>query len=345
MNKNKKFHLKRFLAIIFAILIVFTPSEISVLADNEADNKNKKSKVILIESEHEIDKSRNLVNAIPIFGLGLAGGYLLCNKFKTPDANNKISRPDQDIQEQYEKQRKEIKNRSKFLQLSISKELKKVNKDNKQNNYSILATAWRSFLSKNKKTSIERALQSKELYDQKKRNVTCWDASLAFLFNIYSKYGPTGNEKQFSNMTVGLLSYNIILNLANHVFCYILADNILYLVDPLLGYFVTVDLIELDKREATEKIIGFYDIQKNSRVVDGLLGKAYSSIFGRNKKPKSSFGRDNVLASNNIFSKENTKLSEVKWIIADLFFEYLIENKEVPDDSYFNSDCNCKPFG
>ena len=349
---NQEFNLRKILAIIFSIFIA--SSEIPVFADDK--NKEQESEIILIEGKHEANGNENLITA----GVLGVGGYLLSKKFnkkvKTSVKNNanknnsrKIS-SDQDInniKEQYAKQREKIKNRSRFLQSAIAEELKKVNKDNKQNKYVIFATACRSLISKNRKTSIERALQSKELYDKKKREVTCWDASLAFLYDIYSKYGPTGNEKQFSNMTVGLLSYNIISNLANHVFCYILADNILYLVDPLLGYFIPIDLVELDKKEAIEKIIEFYDIQTNSRVVDGLLGKTYNFIFGRSKKSKakSPFGKDGVFVSENIFSKENIKLSKAKWISDILFYNYLLENKKVPGDNYFIENCNCKLFG
>lgn len=241
-----------------------------------------------------------------------------------------------------------LQKKYKKLMCYVVELLKEVSNNNKKNNYSIFITAIRRVLSRNK-TSVERAFESSQLYKKTKRNVTCWDASLAFLFNLYSKYGPYGYEKElFYDMQIGLLSYNIAgASLANHVFCYFLVNNVLHLVDPLLGYYIDIHL-GLSDKEIKKRINKFYEIQRNSSVIGGLLGNIFDKIYEiseKNHKTKSQFGKDGVLVSNNIFDKENMKLSEVKWMSDIPFYTYLIKNKKIPNSNHFRLGCNCKTFG
>lgn len=360
MNNNKNFSLKKFFTITCIIFTLFNNDKLVF-----ADIKNEKSQIILLEDESEIyfnsnsDRDNNNIIQTSLIGLGLCtGGYLLYKKIKNPVLNNtnaeeskqnkqiiKISKSDNNISQQ---DTKELNLHKKYekLMCDVTEILKKVNKDNKANNYSVLSTGLRSLICKNNMSSIERAFQCKELYDKQKRKVTCWDASLAFMFELYSKYGPSGDTIPFDDMKVGLMSYNIkgCRNLANHVFCYFIVNNILHLVDPLLGYYADICL-ELSNEDIKTKINEFYNIQKNSDVMPGLTSKIFRMFRKKNNKDQSPFGRDGVTVSANIFAEDNMKLSEAKWLPDILFFNYLLEHKKIPGDEYFIQNCDCKMFG
>lgn len=221
------------------------------------------------------------------------------------------------------------------LKSAIDEKLEDLKASNKKNAYSLLYTGARRIVAGFKnKTAIERALESSALYSQEKRNVTCWDASLAFLYYIYSEYGPQGRQpERFADMKVGLMSYDIPITfgLANHTFCYVIVGNTLFIVDPLLGASICIDL-NGDRDVITAQISMFYSVQKEANVMPGLgdlykffnngasrIGNAFAS-----NNIHSPYGKDGVYVSDDIFKSDNTKLSNVKWMPDFEFFGNLL---------------------
>lgn len=314
--------------------------------------KRNLKKILPILCSISVMSSGNLVSAklsstckfLAVGGVAIGSIYAL-NKLDSDSKNNR-KKIKQDISS-------EIPEYLYGLNNSIDEELKKLSGNNKQNHYSLGSTAKRRFVaSVENKSSIQRALESSKLYKESKREVTCWDASLAFAYNIYEKYGPNSNNP-INNINIGLASYNIPIafGLANHVFCYVLVDNTLFFVDPLLGVKISIDLTN-NYEIIKEQVTSFYITQKDSNVLPslgklyGFLNKAASTIsqFTKFKNKNSPYGKEGVFISDNILV-ENKRLSQIKWMSDIPFFRYLLRYKSMPGSASFNKYAPCELFG
>ena len=225
------------------------------------------------------------------------------------------------------------------LKLAIDEKLEDLKASNKKNHYSLLYTGARRIMAViNETTAIERVLESNELYSQENRNVTCWDATFAFLYYIYSEYGPQGHQPlHFANMKVGIMSYSISITfgLANHTFCYVIVGDTLFIVDPLLGASICIDLNNNDVDFIREQIMTFYSVQTDANVMPGI-GFLYDILNGgalrimnafSNNNIHSQYGKDGVYISDNIFKNSNAKLSDIKWMTDIGFFDNLLAGR------------------
>lgn len=204
-----------------------------------------------------------------------------------------------------------------------------------KNNYSLLATGKRGYLSDRGTSFEERAKKCCNYvfsYDEKeKSDITCWTSSLALIYHINSWYedrywsGLPGNRPRFH---LGFFSYPIRFTrgLVNHTGVCVILGQYCLLFDPIVGKASDVIDLEDDKEIILATLLSFFDanitrIYSEEKEPEGLLGIVKNEIGNLRNKVTDFFAgaldvpaeKREILLSENYITSKNKKLGDLRF--------------------------------